>query len=83
MTFVRTLNAIIDDVNEQTGGTVYKHGDSVLECLNNIIGTEAGYRFEKTDDAVEFLVRTYLGIGTESDVEPEPIEDEPIEDIGD
>lgn len=52
MTFVRTLNAIIDEMDG------VEHGDSVLDCLNNIIGPET--RFEKTDDAVEFLVRAYV-----------------------
>lgn len=52
MTFVRTLNTIIDDLDG------VEHGDSVLDCLNNIIAPET--RFEKTDDAVEFLVRAYL-----------------------
>lgn len=60
MTFVRTLNLIIDEINEaaEQGTDAIQHGDSVLECLNNIIGPET--RYEKTDDAVEYLVRAYV-----------------------
>ena len=52
MTFVRTLNGIIDELES------VEHGDSVLECLNNIIAPET--RYETTDDAVEFLVKQYV-----------------------
>lgn len=52
MTFVRTLNRIIDDMKD------VEHGDSVLDCLNNIIGPET--RYETTDDADEFLVKEYV-----------------------
>lgn len=59
MTFVRTLNSIIDDMEN------VEHGDSVLDCLNNIINPET--RFETTDDAVEFLVREYVELKAEEE----------------
>lgn len=58
MTFVRTLNAIIDEMNEDREENLVAHGDSVLECLNNILAPET--RYEKSDDAVEALVRAYV-----------------------